>query len=311
MKSNFNPCEPCSENVATSLDISKTTKNVICEVKCSSKTVEVFSSVTIEATKSKQIYFSSIDGMITWLIETEDGDQNVIRTITPFFDYSAPAEHCYKKVRIYPYLTVIDRNVYVELTIVNNIEIQPRSSWGAKDPIIEEGRSYEKIEEDVKNYYDAIVIHHSGNDINFPTMKQVQEKHFDEKRADIGYHFGVDRDGVVYEGRDINYKGSHVNKGNSYRIGVLLLADLSTDDAGLEPWKKPFEWSDGELTQDMEKGLLRLCLYLDQKYEITSLGGHNEFAALLGDRRPCPGNLAIAKMAGWRKILNKESPQAE
>ena len=45
--------------------------------------------------------------------------------------------------------------------------------------------------------------------------------------SDIGYHYVVDCTGVIAEGRDIRFKGSHVNKNNAKKIGILLLGDFS------------------------------------------------------------------------------------
>ena len=44
--------------------------------------------------------------------------------------------------------------------------------------------------------------------------------------SDIGYHYVVDCTGVIAEGRDIRFKGSHVNKNNAKKIGYSFIRRL-------------------------------------------------------------------------------------
>jgi flagellar motor protein MotB len=185
------------------------------------------------------------------------------------------------------------------------VSIAPRSSWGARPPIIgDPKRSYDPYTGPLETILNAVVVHHSGNS-NMHTMKQVQDEHLDEKeRADIAYHYGINLKGEVFEGRPINVKGAHVEKGNTGRIGIVLLADLDT-----ETWEYGMGGGDDTLTPAMEASLLRLIHYLMGKYPlIDSLGGHLEFAAALGADRTCPGDLAMAKMSSWRSSTNLKKP---
>ena len=54
-----------------------------------------------------------------------------------------------------------------------------RKDWGAREPIIEPGRSYECIEGEACEYYTSIVIHHAGNDGDYHSMQEIQNKHMD------------------------------------------------------------------------------------------------------------------------------------
>lgn len=124
---------------------------------------------------------------------------------------------------------------------VNDI-YKRREEWGAEKPIIEKGRSFDPYtivyrslnsnEKDklaipiLQKMYFGIAIHHSGNS-NHYTMQGVQKEHMNEnKRADIGYHFGIDKNGYIYEGRYIGVKGSHLDLYNTGVIGIVFLADL-------------------------------------------------------------------------------------
>lgn len=96
----------------------------------------------------------------------------------------------------------------------------------------------------------------------------------------------------------------------------MLLGDLSTDNAGIDKgWlggiKLNAEKKDGDdyITDKMEKGLLKLCIHLDMLYKIDIVAGHMEIASSSNtDERYCPGNLTMAKMDDWRKILEKKKP---
>jgi hypothetical protein len=57
------------------------------------------------------------------------------------------------------------------------------------------------------------------------------------KWGDIGYHYIVDRNGRVWEGRSLQYQGAHVRNHNENNIGVLLLGNFeqqSPSDRQLE-----------------------------------------------------------------------------
>ena len=175
-------------------------------------------------------------------------------------------------------------------------EILDRSKWGARKPITDKpGLSYEKYEKPLKDVLNSIVIHNAGNSFSLwgetlDTMKKIQDHHMDKtNRADIGYHYGITTEGVIYEGRDINVKGSHVKGLNTGKIGIVLIADLD------EQWYD----RDDSLTQEMETSLLNLVSHLREKYDIKFLGGHNEV-----NDRTCPGNIAIKKMDEWRLITD-------
>jgi hypothetical protein len=63
-------------------------------------------------------------------------------------------------------------------------------------------------------------------------MLETQENHQQGKYDDIGYHYGIDCDGKIYEGRDIRFKGSSVLEYNTGVIGVVLLNNLTTSEEG-------------------------------------------------------------------------------
>jgi len=44
--------------------------------------------------------------------------------------------------------------------------------------------------------------------------------------GDIGYHYIVDREGKVWEGRPIAYQGAHVRNNNEHNLGILVLGNF-------------------------------------------------------------------------------------
>lgn len=280
MHKQSNSILPCRKADLYSALAKPTSDNRVKKVSCDVSKVEVFETVEVEITKFKTDY-DPLDGRINWRIVASDGTELSLTSDSPTLDFYASVEFCYQTVRIYPFIYHADPNLFVELNVENNLTIQPRSAWGARPPVTNRpDLSYDPVKPDD---YDSIVIHHSGNRHDFPTMKMIQDKHMnasgDDQRADIGYHFGIDKDGIIYEGRAIDILGAHIKLYNAGKIGVLFLSDLSTDNEGLEYYKKLVEWSDGELTKAMEKSLLKLCVQLDHLYGIDKVGGHREFAA--------------------------------
>ena len=95
--------------------------------------------------------------------------------------------------------------------------------------------------------YTHLVIHHPG-DWGHKTPSSIEEMHLEGGAyADLAYHFLIDRNGEIYEGRSLTFKGSHVAGANSNKIGICFCKDLD------HQW---WDFRDEELSQK-EKGCLR------------------------------------------------------
>ncbi|WP_374461047.1 DUF6443 domain-containing protein [Chryseobacterium taeanense] len=203
-------------------------------------------------------------------------------------------------------------------------KIISRKEWGAKAPILE-GRSYEQISPttkmfglfdvpvkgvpiDLSKYYNSITVHHSGNKDDYLTIQDLQIKEQRDGYADIPYHFAIDKNGNIYEGRPIDVKGSHVKGGNTGNIGIVLLSDLDTENRGLGFFQSLLETSDGGASKAMRQSLTDLVIYLNDKYGIQYLGGHKEKAT---DPRNCPGNGGMKIVEYLRNKLHMLSPKNE
>jgi N-acetylmuramoyl-L-alanine amidase len=115
-----------------------------------------------------------------------------------------------------------------------------------------------------------IVIHHSGNSDSIEKIKNV---HINVNAwEDIGYHYLIDSEGNVINGRSEEFWGAHVLNHNHNSIGICLIGNFDIDF----PSEKQIET------------LLRL---LSEKIEELNIFpenvlGHREFQDV---KKTCPG----------------------
>ncbi|MCV4284114.1 peptidoglycan recognition protein family protein [Pseudomonas capsici] len=138
------------------------------------------------------------------------------------------------------------------------------------------------------------------------------------KFADIGYHYGIDCTGKIFEGRDIRFKGSNVNNYNTGVIGIVLLENLTTADEGgdiVALTRQTLETLAGKMDQKIPDiqidALLSLIQALTSVFRITTLGGHREFPMQAGEGKICPGNIGMERVNNLRiktKLLRPPSP---
>ena len=130
---------------------------------------------------------------------------------------------------------------------------------------------------------------------------------------DVGYHFFVDRDGVVWEGRDASKRGTHVGSkpaglNNAGNIGICGLGTFKSEGA----------------PRKMSDGIVNLTVLIAKYYGHTvTVRGHkdwlniNEFHPYGGC--DCPGHLQSAvkrartevKVAFAKKAIETEAAAAE
>lgn len=127
-----------------------------------------------------------------------------------------------------------------------------------------------------------ITIHHTASgdddqlDIKISTSKILQKILLSHKNfknwADIGYHYIVDEEGKIWEGRNIKYQGAHAgsHEANEGNIGVVLIGNFDL-----------FKPSDLQ-----KKSLIQFIHYLKSEYLIESknIYGHGYFTGT-----NCPG----------------------
>ncbi|POP77177.1 peptidoglycan recognition protein family protein [Pseudomonas syringae] len=203
------------------------------------------------------------------------------------------------------------RESIIRLLRKNKCEFVERSSWGA----------YKAKGERVDDWdYTMIALHHAGRSVGCgrgaEQMLDIQKEH-QAKFDDIGYHYGIDCTGKVFEGRDIRFKGSSVHNYNTGVIGIVLLENLTTAEEGgdvVALARQALEIINGNMDQKIPAvqidALLTLTHALTSVFRVTVLGGHREFPMQAGEGKICPGNIGMELVRNLRiktKLLRPPS----
>lgn len=196
-------------------------------------------------------------------------------------------------------ITVNDRAATREAIIrkVRSLKHQfvERSQWGAHKA---KGSMVDDWD------YTMIALHHAGRSYSCGSgteqMLATQEDHLDGRYDDIGYHFGIDCSGVIYEGRDIRFKGSSVLEYNTGVIGVVLLNNLTTAEEGddLVAFGREALESIGVNTTNripapQVDAVVTLVSALKSVFVIKHFGGHREYPGQRAEGKVCPGNVGM------------------
>ncbi len=166
-----------------------------------------------------------------------------------------------------------------------NLQVIARSSWtrtaangGKVNPM---------------NGVSRITVHHEGWKTVYFTDERTTAQRIETIRAvhtrdngwgDIGYHYIVDRDGRIWEGRSIASQGAHVRNNNENNLGILLLGNF-----------------DKQTPSAPQMASLHNALAAFQKqYKVraTRIHTHQELASTA-----CPGTNLQNQMAGVRQRL--------
>ncbi len=163
-------------------------------------------------------------------------------------------------------------------SINKELDIVGRDKWGNHNP------KYSAMENDIS--YSIAVIHHSGNrGSNKPT--EIESKHMVERGWDnVGYHYLITREGTIYEGTKLGFKGIHVGGANTGKIGVLIMGD----------YHHQFWDIDDDLSKTQLAAAITLLSTLKSRLEISELGGHRDYG-----KTDCPGDELYSELDNIRK----------
>ncbi len=140
--------------------------------------------------------------------------------------------------------------------------------------------------DELSDSYQTLVIHHSAfyKANGRETLLEVQRLHRDDRGwADVGYHYLVDMDGAIYEGRNLAVRGVHTQGRNTGSAGVCLLGDFRH--------RTP--------TQAQWDGLIALSHWLVAELALTHLAAHRQF----NEGTLCPGETVLEQLPALAQLL--------
>lgn len=108
-------------------------------------------------------------------------------------------------------------------------------------------------------------------------VKEIKRWHVEDNGwSDIGYHFIIDRDGKIANGRDVSKAGAHVQQRNAKSIGICLIGGHGSS---------PTDRFDDSFTSEQDAALRGLIEDLQGLHDgIEKVTGHNDYAS-----KACPG----------------------
>ncbi|MCY3779037.1 MAG: peptidoglycan recognition family protein [Chloroflexi bacterium] len=139
---------------------------------------------------------------------------------------------------------------------------------------------------DLRDSYQTLVIHHSAfyKADGIATLLEVQRLHRGDRGwADVGYHYLIDKDGAIYEGRNIGVRGVHTQGHNTGSAGVCLLGDFRYRSPTSAQWE----------------GLASLSRWLIAELDLTHLAAHNQF----NEGTLCPGAAVLNQLPALAESL--------
>lgn len=160
--------------------------------------------------------------------------------------------------------------------VAPELRILDRGVWGARPT---------RANRDPMGRITCLTIHHSAMGVASEEsisnvkahLRLIQKSHQKNKHwADIGYHFLIDYNGRIWEGRPLKFQGAHVGgKDNRHNIGICLMGDYDL--------QKP---SHAEI-----EALRSLVDFLMDEYRIAvgDVYTHREVAERKGHSTGCPG----------------------
>lgn len=171
-------------------------------------------------------------------------------------------------------------------SIKDTVDIIERNEWGAR-----------KSKNDYSPHeIDSIIIHHSWSpdqesyhEAN--TIAGIQNFHMDTRGwDDVGYHYLVGPDGLIFRGRPELVSGAHCVP-NHGKLGICLIGNY---DPRFDP-----------LPKEGWKALKELTIAISSKYDVPPdrLYGHRDFS-----HKSCPGEAVYEKFPELKSMFPFASP---
>ena len=130
-------------------------------------------------------------------------------------------------------------------------------------------------------HIDTIIIHCTATRPNWWEGKTSQQKVDEVRRwhvedrgwSDIGYHYLIDRNGTLVEGRPLERTGAHAKGHNTGSVGISLFGGHGGNVS---------DQFEDNFTEDQDRALRELIAKLKAEHPIVKTIGHNEVQSLDG-----------------------------
>ena len=149
-----------------------------------------------------------------------------------------------------------------------------------------------------------VTLHHTATKrlpgtsrlLNAQLLRTLQADHQNGRHwADLGYHYVIDRQGRIWEGREMRWQGAHAGNtaANRHNVGIALVGD--------------FDRYQPSAAQKLS--LTSLVRWLCARHGIRSsqLQGHGQvLKAFTGGGTACPGRHLAAYLGGLRRAVDAD-----
>jgi len=159
-------------------------------------------------------------------------------------------------------------------TGVPQVFVNPRSAWTNGQPKMHLSKPMNGVR--------LITVHHDalnsagqrGKAFAVDRLTRVRREHLsrDASWVDIGYHFIIDPDGQVWEGRQLSIEGAHVARTNDHNMGIMLMGNFDEHS----PTSAQINTLDAFLVQQMTAHRVSVKnLYTHQELKSTACPGRS------------------------------------
>lgn len=209
-------------------------------------------SITLKDKNNKNIFFKSLKEAADYLLKNQSSEAYIKETLEPPIILKKP------KIINNNRLETISEIIY---------QIEKKGDLDILKAI------YPMDYKDMRPIgdIDTIVFHHTGNkeDYSIPRILQIQVGN--TGWAAIGYHYVIDKAGLIIQTRPLKYEGAQVYGSNPGKIGIAFSTNLN----------------EKELSCEMSKTYQDLLQYLQNKYKVPrqNIYGHCQFRlSMINDR---------------------------
>jgi hypothetical protein len=111
-----------------------------------------------------------------------------------------------------------------------SLAVLPRTMWTREQPKWKFSKPMNGVSR-ITVHHDALEIDGRGQAWAASRMAKIRRAHLSRGSTwvDIGYHYVVDPDGRIWEGRPIGIEGAHVAETNDHNIGVMCMGNFERD----------------------------------------------------------------------------------